>query len=72
MPKTRRYLAPHVSARVVLKLQLQFSATLEPFFEEYGVPVANADETAVGADAPDLSEMAAALQRHGVEIVVPG
>jgi quercetin dioxygenase-like cupin family protein len=51
-------------------LNVQFSATLEPFFEEYGVPVANADETAVGADAPDLSEMAAALQRHGVEIVL--
>jgi mannose-6-phosphate isomerase-like protein (cupin superfamily) len=53
-------------------LNVQFSATLEPFFEEYGVPVANASEAAAGGDAPDLSEMAAALQRHGVEIVPHG
>jgi hypothetical protein len=51
-------------------LNVQFSATLEPFFEEYGVPVASASEPAVGAEPPDLGEMAAALQRHGVEIML--
>ena len=51
-------------------LNVQFSASLEPFFEEYGVPVTSAEDPAVVAEPPDLSEMASALQRHGVEIVL--
>jgi quercetin dioxygenase-like cupin family protein len=53
-------------------LNVQFSATLEPFFEEYGMPVARAGEPAAAGEPPDVGEMAAALQRHGVDILLNG
>lgn len=43
-------------------------AALEAFFEEFGVPVADAGDTP-DLEPPDLGAMAAALQRNGVRIV---
>jgi uncharacterized RmlC-like cupin family protein len=48
-------------------------AALEPFFEEFGVPVDGPDETPADVHPPDFGAMAAALERNGVHIVgAPG
>jgi quercetin dioxygenase-like cupin family protein len=44
-------------------------AALEPFFEEFGVPVARPGETPDGLEPPDFGKMAAALERNGVRVV---
>ena len=54
-------------------LCVQQHATLEGFFEEFGVPVARVGDTPGEAGPPDFAEMAAALQRNGVTVVrAPG
>ena len=45
-------------------------AALEPFFEEFGVPIARPGEIPEGAEAPDFGAMAAALERNGVDVIV--
>jgi quercetin dioxygenase-like cupin family protein len=44
-------------------------AALESFFEEFGVAVSRVGETPDGSRAPDFGEMAAALQRNGVDVI---
>ena len=44
-------------------------AALEPFFEEFGVPVGGSGEIPEGTEAPDFGAMAAALQRNGVDVI---
>ena len=44
-------------------------AALEPFFEEFGVPVSAPGERPEGLEAPDFAAMAAALERNGVNVV---
>lgn len=44
-------------------------AALEEFFEEYGVPVSRDGEVPEGSQAPDFGAMAAALERHGVNVL---
>jgi quercetin dioxygenase-like cupin family protein len=44
-------------------------AALESFFEEFGVPVERPGETPEGLAPPDFAEMAAALERNGVDVV---
>ncbi len=49
---------------------LQQHATLEGFFEEFGVPVEGVAHASAGTvDAPDFAGMAAALERNGVTVV---
>ena len=44
-------------------------AALEPFFEEFGVPVGEDGEIPDGTEPPDFGAMAAALQRNGVDVI---
>ena len=44
-------------------------AALEPFFEEFGVAVGGPGERPEEQGPPDFAEMAAALERNGVQIV---
>ncbi len=50
-------------------LTVHYPAALEPFFEEFGVPVARAGEIPDGLEPPDYAAMAAALERNGVHVV---
>jgi quercetin dioxygenase-like cupin family protein len=50
-------------------LCVQQHATLENFFEEFGVPVGDVHDTPDGAGPPDFAQMAAALERNGVTVV---
>ncbi len=53
-------------------LCVQQHATLETFFEEFGVPVAGVDEIPAVLAPPDFARMAAALERNGVTVVDAG
>jgi quercetin dioxygenase-like cupin family protein len=44
-------------------------AALEPFFEEYGVPVSRPGERPYGLEPPDFGAMAAALEHNGVNVL---
>jgi quercetin dioxygenase-like cupin family protein len=44
-------------------------AALEEFFEEFGVPVAEAGDVPGELEPPEFGAMAAALERNGVQIV---
>jgi mannose-6-phosphate isomerase-like protein (cupin superfamily) len=46
-------------------------ATLEEFFEEFGVPVPHAGDVPADVAPPDFGAMAAALERNGVHVVEP-
>jgi quercetin dioxygenase-like cupin family protein len=50
-------------------LFVHMPAALEEFFEEYGVPVSGPGEVPDGLEPPDLGEMAAALERNGVNVI---
>jgi quercetin dioxygenase-like cupin family protein len=50
-------------------LFVHMPAALEEFFEEYGVPVSRPGEVPEGLEPPDLEEMAAALERNGVNVI---
>jgi mannose-6-phosphate isomerase-like protein (cupin superfamily) len=49
-------------------LFVHMPAALEEFFEEFGVPVSRVGETE-GAAPPAFREMAAALERNGVNVI---
>lgn len=48
---------------------VQQHATLEGFFEEFGVPVSSSSDRPADLDPPDFAGMAAALERNGVTVV---
>lgn len=48
---------------------VQQHATLEGFFEEFGVPVGETGDAPDRSEPPDFAGMAAALERNGVTIV---
>jgi cupin domain len=50
-------------------LFVHMPAALEEFFEEFGVAVSRPGEIPDGLEAPDFAEMAAALERNGVNVV---
>lgn len=50
-------------------LCVQQHATLEGFFEEFGVPVNGVGDNPAQTSPPDFAGMAAALQRNGVTVV---
>ena len=50
-------------------LFVHLPAALEPFFEDFGVPVARAGEIPDGLAPPEFGKMAAALERNGVEVL---
>ena len=52
-------------------LFVHMPAALEPFFEEFGVPVARTGETPEEVEPPEFGEMAAALERNGVHVIAP-
>jgi len=46
-------------------------ASLEGFFEDFGVPVSSTGDAPEGAEPPDFGAMAAALERTGVRVLAP-
>jgi len=51
-------------------LIVHMPAALEPFFEEFGVPVARVGDLPEGLEPPDPAAMGAALARNGVHVAV--
>jgi mannose-6-phosphate isomerase-like protein (cupin superfamily) len=63
----------NASGQPARMLCVQQHATLEGFFEEFGVPLSPGGDTSIEAEPPDFEGMAAALERNGVTVLgAPG
>lgn len=73
VPPNRAHTFQNASGNPARMLCVQQHATLEGFFEEFGVPVGSVGDTPDEVGAPDFAGMAAALERNGVTVVgAPG
>jgi mannose-6-phosphate isomerase-like protein (cupin superfamily) len=69
IPSGARHTFQNATGAPARILIVHMPAALEPFFEEFGVPVARVGEVPEGIEAPNPAAMGAALERNGVHVV---
>ena len=69
VPPNRPHTFRNATGEPARMLCVQQHATLEGFFEEFGVPVAGVGATPDDVRPPDFAGMAAALERNGVTVL---